>query len=381
MLKHVKISMMKPFRLHHVLKILEGYSMQALPIDLFLRNYLKKTTSIGSKDRSEICEVIYNLIRWRGLVDFNCSKPITWGKRVHALQSLNYKPSSECPNHIKVSFTKFLFDKLVSFLGIEDAMEFCKNSNTQAPLTIRVNPTKISRKNLYTILSKNFKVKLCQFSKLGITFEERINFSSLQEFKNGLFEVQDEGSQLIAASLDIKPGEHVLDMCAGAGGKSLAFAYKTQQKGQIYLHDVRPIALLQARKRFKKAGIQNYQTLDPKKLNTKRFKNRMDWILIDVPCSGSGTLRRNPDLKWKINQKMIEELVAKQEQILASSLNFIAPRGKIVYATCSVLPEENIQQVERFGRKFGFKLLKDPYQSFPTCGQMDGFFFAVMAKK
>jgi 16S rRNA C967 or C1407 C5-methylase (RsmB/RsmF family) len=199
----------------------------------------------------------------------------------------------------------------------------------------------------------------------------------MEEFKNGLFEVQDEASQLVSFLLDAKPGQQVLDFCSGSGGKTLGFAHKLSARGQIYLHDIRDYVLGEAKKRLKRAGIQNAQVLyfnDPKK---SRLKKTMDWVLVDAPCSGSGTLRRNPDMKWRFNPSSIENLEQEQRQIFTEALSYVKPGGKIIYATCSILPQENQDQVNYFLSKFPLKLLQAPLETFPVDGGMDGFFAAV----
>jgi len=194
-----------------------------------------------------------------------------------------------------------------------------------------------------------------------------------------LFEVQDEGSQLIADLIEATPRDHVLDYCAGSGGKTLAFAPKMQHKGQIYLHDVRLPALMEAKKRLCRAGIQNAQILLPDDNSKKKLlKKSMDWVLVDVPCSGTGTLRRNPDMKWNFQPDTIEKLIDKQQQIFEEALPFLHPQGSIVYATCSILPQENEEQIAYFIKKFKMKIVNAPFRSTPLSNGMDGFFGAVL---
>ena len=173
--------------------------------------------------------------------------------------------------------------------------------------------------------------------------------------------------------------DHVLDYCAGSGGKTLAFAPDMKNKGQVYLYDIRPHLLIEAKKRLKRAGIQNGQFLDENKLKKKGLLKRMDWILLDVPCSGSGTLRRNPDMKWKFHPEMVERLVNEQQKIFDKVLKFLHPNGKIVFATCSIFPEENEQQIEYFMTKYHLQLEREPFQSFPKNGEMDGFYCVVLS--
>lgn len=372
--------MMKKFREYHLLNILQESERVALPLDAFLRTYFRENKAVGSKDRQEICEILYGIIRWKGLTDAHSPKPITWKSRLETYLSLESKDHSHLPLHIQVSFPKFLFERLCEAYGEKKAVEFCKNSNTQAPTTVRINPLKTTRDSLLEKWGNEYEVIPCKKSELAITFKKRINFFALPEFKEGLFEIQDEGSQVVANHVDAKPGDHVLDFCAGSGGKTLAFAPKMEGQGQVYLYDIRPYTLLEAKKRLKRAGIQNAQSLDSKKLKKRGLLNRMDWILLDVPCSGTGTLRRNPDMKWKLTPETFSRLTEEQRNIFDSALKFLHPNGKIVYATCSIFPEENEKQISHFIEKYNLKLVGEPFLSFPKDGEMDGFFCATLAK-
>ena len=215
---------------------------------------------------------------------------------------------------------------------------------------------------------------------MGIQFQQKANFFAMEEFKEGLFEIQDEGSQLLADLIAANPQQKVLDYCAGSGGKTLGFAHKLRGKGQIYLYDIRPLALKQAKKRLLRAGIQNAQLI----LNDKQWKplkKSMDWILLDVPCSGSGTLRRNPDLKWKFKADQMGTLIQEQRNIFEKSLPYLKRGGSIVYSTCSLFQEENEKQIEYFLEHFPFELDGEPSCWLPQKGGRDGFFGAVLKGK
>lgn len=372
---------MKPFRKHHLLKILEEGANGPRPLDAFLRDYFRSNKSIGSKDRQEICDTLYGMIRWRGLIDSQCDKPVSWEKRLESYLKFPVKAVETLPPHVQVSFPKFFFYKLVEAYGEERAKELCLESNRPAPTMVRVNTLKTTRAALFEKWKDEYQVSLCQVSDTGIIFHKKINFFALPEFKNGLFEIQDEGSQLVASHLKATKKDHVLDYCAGSGGKTLAFAPQMENQGQIYLYDIRPHALVEAKKRLKRAGVQNGQILDITKLKKRGLLERMDWILLDVPCSGTGTLRRNPDMKWKLSPEMIERLVSEQQKIFGEALKFLAPNGKIVYATCSILPEENEMQIKRFIKEYHLKLDAPFFQSFPKDGEMDGFFCAVLSQQ
>lgn len=375
---------MTRFRNFHLLKILEEFDASTLPLDVFLSKYFRAHKAVGSKDRKHLCETIYKLIRWKGLIDYFCKeKPITWTERIALSETIDFQKAIQDPDippHIRVSFPKQFFEKILQPFGEEKALDFCLTSNEAAPTTIRTNPLKISRSGLLEAWNKKYPIKACEHSKYGITFKQRINFFELQEFKNGFFEVQDEGSQIVANHVRVKPGQHVLDYCAGSGGKTLAFAHLMQEKGQIYLYDIRPHALNQAKKRLKRAGIQNAQILTRDKLKKKGLLKRMDWILLDVPCSGTGTLRRNPDMKWRFYPDMIDNLVKEQREIFDKAIKYLAPDGHIVYATCSILPEENQKQISYFIEKYNLKLASLPFFTFPKKDGMDGFFAAVLKK-
>ncbi len=366
-----------PFRKFHLLELLNDYDTRQLPLDLIVHDYFRTHKALGAKDRAEIASILFPLMRWKGLIDALCEKPVTWQKRIDTFEHLNKSQIDLLPMHTQVSFPKELFDQIVASHGLEKAIEICKTSNNEAPLTIRINPLKTTREEL---LKKWEEVTPCQFSPYGIQFQNRCNLFQLEEFRQGLFEMQDEGSQLLAGLIQAKPGDLVLDFCAGSGGKTLAFAPAMQNKGQIYLHDIRPHILLEAKKRLKRAGIQNAQIVLAKEERLKKLKKKMNWVLVDAPCTGSGTLRRNPDLKWKYSDEMLNRLTGQQRTIFEQALSFLHPQGKIVYATCSLLQAENQAQAEHFCRTYNLKIEGDIFTSLPTDKGMDGFYGVVLSR-
>ncbi len=382
--------MQKPFREHHLLQILSAFEKLTLPLDVFLRNYFRQHTAVGSKDRKEICEAIYAMIRWLALIDYICKKnqiserSLTWEMRFHTYATMSLKDylyDASIPAHIRCSFPKTFYQLLADSLGEEKAFKFCISSNEPAPTTVRANLLKTNRETLLKQWKGQHKVSACKYASTAIRFEEKINFFGSPEFKEGLFEVQDEASQLIADLVAVKPGDRFLDYCAGSGGKSLAIAPKLEGKGQLFLHDIRPLALQEAKKRLKRAGIQNAQPLPADSPNKKLIKERMDWILVDAPCTGTGTLRRNPDMKWKFDKQLLDRLVQEQRQIFKEALAYLKPGGRIVYATCSVLPQENLSQAAYFLENFSLEQIGEPFSSIPLPNEMDGFFGIVFKKK
>lgn len=383
--KYTKLIMFnkRPFREHHLLQIINGYSKQNLPLDLYICQYFRANKALGPKDRGMISDTIYTMVRWQGLLDAISTQPPSWEKRLDLILNddlSRYENDLSLPLHIRLSFPKELFDRMVASHGEETAKELCRISNQPAPTTIRVNTLKTSRNALLERWQNTYDISPCKTSECGILFHKKINFFSLPEFQEGLFEVQDEGSQLLSNLIQAQPGQQVMDYCAGSGGKTLAFAPRMQGKGQIFLHDIRSHALLEARKRLKRAGIQNAQTIsaDDPKLN--KLKKKMDWVLVDAPCSGSGTMRRNPDMKWHYSDEMLTRLVGQQRVIFEKALSYLKADGHIVYATCSFLNEENEKQVEHFMKTYDLHMEGDPFRTLPTVNGMDGFYCAVLKK-
>ncbi len=365
--------------------MLDEYSRQSLPLDLLMNHYFRSNKALGSKDRAFVAQTAYDMVRWLGLLDA-LSQKTTWEERLKTYQSvkgrlenplLYYRES--LPLHSCVSFPKDLFDRLTLSFGKVKAVELCLQSNRQAPTFVRANTLKISRCELLR-LWKDLPVRKAATSRNGIIFDKKMNFFSLDEFKKGYFEVQDEGSQILAELVRAKPGDQFMDYCAGSGGKSLAVAAEMKNRGQIYLHDIRKRALQEAKKRLRRAGVENAQVINAGSQRLFKLKKKMDWVLVDAPCSGTGTLRRNPDMKWKFTNEMLERLAAEQRVIFERGLSFVKPGGHIVYATCSLLQEENQNQLDHFLNTYGLQLADEPFQSLPQKGEMDGFYGVAFKK-
>jgi len=374
--------MYRSFRQFHILNILKEYDQQSLPLDLVLRDYFRLHKALGSKDRGYIAETAYILVRWKGLLDaLSQEKEPDWSHRLDlflddALEKA--KKHSDFPDHTRLSFPKHLFDLIVNTHGLDQACDICAVSNQPAPTTVRINTLKTTREEMLRRWKGAYEVFPCPVSPNGIVFHRRVNFFVMPEFKEGLFEVQDEGSQLLAGLVQPKPGDLVMDYCSGSGGKTLAFAPLMQNKGQIYLHDIREHVLQESKKRLRRAGIQNAQVVMAEDPKLKKLKKKMDWVLVDVPCTGTGTLRRNPDIKWKFDEEMLPRIQGQQRVIFEKALSFLKPGGKIVYSTCSILKEENREQVAHFMKTYQLELAGEVFETLPIAGGMDGFYGAVL---
>ncbi len=370
-----------PFREFHLTQLFSLYKEKKLPLDLLVHQYFKAHPALGSKDRGFLSDAIFALAKWQGLLShLDIQDPL---QGIIFLDSDQFRAATqnlEIPAHIRGSCPEYLFKLLCDAYGDSEALELALTFNTKAPVTIRANTLKISRDELLNRFSPIHEVVPTQTSPNGIEFKAKVHFSSLPEYTSGLFEVQDEGSQLVAELVQVEPGQLALDYCAGAGGKALAFAPRMQNKGQIFLHDIRGNALGEAKKRLARAGIQNAQASPADDPKWKKWKKKMDWILVDAPCSGTGTLRRNPDMKWNFNEEQLKQLVGQQRVIFEKALSFLKPGGKIVYATCSILPQENEMQIEHFMKTYSLKLEGEPLKILPKTGLMDGFYSAVLTQ-
>lgn len=371
----------RPFREHHLLELLYAYDQQTLPMDRYISIYFKSHPALGSKDRGEIAETIYGMVRWLGLLEHLGGN--TWEKRLDLYRQglTSATEDVSIPLHVRVSFPEDLFNRISNNYGEERAKEICLESNRSAPTTVRANVQKISREDLLKKWEGQWEVSPCQIAPHGIVFHKKTNFFVLPEFKEGLFEVQDEGSQLLAYLVAAKPGQSVMDYCSGSGGKTLAFGPQMENKGQIYLHDIRDYILDEAKKRLRRAGLQNAQVVHENEDKLKKLKKKMDWVLIDVPCSGTGTLRRNPDMKYKFDNSAFEKLLGEQRSIFEKGLSFVKPGGSIVYGTCSLLKEENQDQVDHFVKTYDLEVVGEEFQTFPKKDCMDGFYGRVLRKK
>ena len=247
------------FRNYHLLQLLNEYEITKLPADVLMGQYFRIHKALGSKDKRFVSETFYGLIRWKGLIDHLCSSPILWQTRLDWYmlnQPKDFINDASLPTYIRTSFPQEYFYLIEKNYGLDKAIEICLACNEIAPTSIRINTLKISRQELLEKWKNLYEVIPCSHSKIGIQFLKKINFFELDEFHAGFFEVQDEASQLVSELVDACPNQQILDYCAGAGGKTLAFAPKMQNKGQIYLHDIRKKALLEAKKRLARAGVR-----------------------------------------------------------------------------------------------------------------------------
>ncbi|MFV3075622.1 RsmB/NOP family class I SAM-dependent RNA methyltransferase [Niveispirillum fermenti] len=272
----------------------------------------------------------------------------------------------------------------------------------EAPLDLRVNPVKATRDEaLKALADAGIKATPTSLSPVGLRLAGRAPIMALDAYKSGMIEIQDEGSQLVAFMADARPGMQVVDFCAGAGGKTLAIAAMMDNKGRVVATDVLEGRLIRAKERFRRAGLHNIETRAIKTERdpwVKRHKGKFDRVVVDAPCSGTGTWRRNPDSRWRPMGPGLGDLVPLQASILDSAARLVRPGGRLVYATCSLLREENEGQVEAFlAAHADFTLLPvadawpaawgsppvstDMLRLTPLRHDTDGFFAAVLERR
>jgi 16S rRNA C967 or C1407 C5-methylase (RsmB/RsmF family) len=365
---------MKKFHVYHIIKIFTSWE-EKTPFDLAFRRYTQKHHQLGSKDRKVLQNVCFDLIRWSLLLDQG-KEELSWEERLHIFLHTpldTLKNNIDFPLHVRCSTPKWIFEKLASAYGIADAFEICLSLNERAPFTIRANRLKITRDALYKLLSTEYAVEKCALAEDGLLLEGSPFLLSSPLYESGLFEIQDEASQYVSSYISAKPGEEVLDFCAGSLGKTLSMAATMEGKGKIYAHDIRPQILEKGKERIERAGVTNVIFGLPEK--------PVDTILVDAPCSGSGTWRRRPDSKLFFTKEELAQLVKTQQKILKEAFSFLKPEGRMVYATCSLFPEENQEQVNWLLDHFPLEIEKPPFQSIVKKQGMDGFFAASLKRK
>jgi len=373
--------------------------------DKVLERLLKAHKKWGSADRQVVSEIFYDIVRWKKRLEYYMgegTKPsniynlilayLLWKKVKYKkfdefdgiktggiLSKLDKKTfPTKAIEHSVPDWLAGLFEKE---LGAKWEKEMSA-LNEQAPVILRANSLKISAENLVGILKEE---GVNSFVLRGypdaVQLEEKKNVFLTSAFKEGFFEVQDASSQKIAELLDVKEGMRVVDACAGAGGKTLHIAALMKNKGQIIALDIYEWKLAELKRRAKRAGAFNIETrfIEDNKV-IKRLHNTADRLLIDAPCSGLGVLKRNPDSKWKIDEDFINRIKTEQENILQNYSKILKKGGKMVYATCSILPSENGEQVRKFlAENTEFALVKEE-NIMPSDGY-DGFYMALIERK
>lgn len=377
--------------------------------DKVLRKVLKFDKRWGSRDRGFIAETVYDIVRWKRLYSeiaevkapYNRQNLFrlfaVWAtlrgiavpdwKQIEAIPTRRIKGRFDELSQIRKyreSIPDWMDEMGSKALGKKWGAELAA-LNTQAKVVLRANTLKATLKQVRnTLADQDVDTILLDIYPDALELVERKNVFTSEAFKNGFFEVQDASSQKVARMLDITPGMRIVDACAGAGGKTLHIAALSENKGQIIAMDIYEGKLKELKRRAKRAGAHNIETREI--TSTKVFKklyNTADRVLIDAPCTGLGTIKRNPDLKWKLQPEFIDKVVQRQANLLESYSKIVKENGKLLYATCSILPRENQEQIQNFlATEQGQKFVLDKEETIsPAKSGYDGFYMALLSRK
>ncbi len=423
-------------RILATLEILNHLEISPVPMDTTVGDYMRARRYIGAKDRADIVERVYSIVRHHARLQWalestkaditprtrilahlkmvehqvrpetlfgeaKFSAPALNDDELHTLKSLP-QDFSTAPENIVCECPPQYYDTLKTFFGDAFAEEMSALTHG-ATLDLRVNTTQAARDIVQSsLMEEGVETDITPYSPWGLRARSKAFLSKTKAFSKGHIEIQDEGSQLIALACDPKPGGQVLDYCAGGGGKTLALAAAMKIKGRIVAMDLDDRRLAKARERFRRARVSDIIELRPlsDEKNRKwlrRQKQSFDVVLLDVPCSGTGTWRRNPDMRWRTFGPALDELINVQRDILEKVSGVVKEGGRLVYATCSLLPEENEKQIDVFlaaHPEFYLAPLAEvwpPDSTVPCEGALmrltphrhntDGFFAAILIRK
>jgi 16S rRNA (cytosine967-C5)-methyltransferase len=395
----------------------------AQPADMLLGNYFHEHHSLGQNDRALVAEAVFGVLRhYRVLAHLTPEVTarrlaLLWLARFHGMAAAELAPIvtaleaewlagaraapvDTLPLPVQAELPDWLYERLETQMGERELLALGAALQAPAPLDLRVNVMRSNRAAVLAALRETgIEARATPYSPVGVRIDGKPAINRHPLFLEGALEVQDEGSQLVGYLLSPKRRELVVDFCAGAGGKSLMLGAMMQSQGRLYAFDVSPARLARLKPRLKRSGLSNLHPYvlanehDPK---VKRLSGKIDRVLVDAPCSGSGTLRRNPDLKWRQSPQSVAEMRPKQASILQAASQLVKPGGRLVYATCSLLREENeeivdgfLQSEPDFTQVSAADVLKQQGIAVPSKERMrlwphvhgtDGFFAAVLER-
>ena len=417
---------MTPAQLAHTADLLAELLTFRQPADAVTSAFFRNWRKLGRQDRAEIAETAFAAIRHYQKISAVLRRPAAQARKaalaalvlgrgfnISRLDGLADDEEKTFLVALKARKTEFsdglntaalpqwLIDTMHADFSDQDILNFGRSTACPAPLDLRVNALKAKRdKILAELQAEGLPAEATPFSPWGIRLHDKSALGKHSRFLDGTLEVQDEGSQLVALLLGAKRGEIIVDFCAGAGGKTLAVGAMTANKGRIYAFDIAEKRLANLKPRMTRAGLTN---IHPERIGSEhdprlgRLKGKADRVLVDAPCSGLGTLRRNPDLKYRQSPETLAKLAEQQHSILNAAAELVKPQGRLVYATCSILPQENEGQIERFLREHpNFEALNcadlpsspkispdtGTYLKLDTAAHgTDGFFAAVLQRR
>jgi len=418
-----------PALFQHTEALLSELLRSTFPADLVVSRYFRQNRALGHADRGFIAETVYAVLRRKRSLSARCLDDITSRRLLLAtlacVQGLNRRELDavlgeaegkwlaqakavrleDLPPAVRLDLPDWLYETLLTQLPEADIEALATGVNQSAPLDLRVNPLKTERDAVLAQLNADgLPAEACRYSPLGIRLVGKPALARHPLFIDGSIEVQDEGSQLLGYLLQPKRGEMVADFCAGAGGKTLLLGALMRSQGRLYAFDVAEKRLAKLKPRLARSGLSNVHPArieSENDIKIKRLAGKLDRVLVDAPCSGLGTLRRNPDLKWRQTPESVAELTVRQGAILTAASGLVKKGGRLVYATCSLLEAENESVVAAFQAqhpefvsisasdvlsKQGIELggdaaASDRLRLLPHRHGTDGFFAAVMERQ
>ncbi len=394
------------------------------PADAVVSRYFRDHHQLGHADRAFVAETVFAVLRRGRSIEARCAgrlsdrarllvalavvrgwsqrelapvlkaSEVDWLAAAKAMAEENFRPAVRC------DLPDWLYGALEVQFGTDEVLRLAAALNQPAPLDLRVNTLKTNREAvLAQFAAEGIAAVAGSLSPLAICLRDKPALARHPLFLAGAFEVQDEGSQLLGYLMEPRRGEMVVDFCAGAGGKTLLLGALMRNTGRLYAYDVSEKRLARLKPRLARSGLSNVHPVrieHERDTRIKRLAGKVDRVLVDAPCSGLGTLRRNPDLKWRQGEDSVAELAVKQAAILAAAARLVRPGGRVVYATCSLLTAENEAVVNAFiaGHpdftlapaaevlaRHGIAVDGDFLRLLPQRQNTDGFFAAVLDKK
>lgn len=425
-------------RIEALIRLLDSFYTTGLPADVVVSKFYRSNKFIGSADRKFLTQHFFHFFRQKGRISglfrlyhqhFTAYEEIlayfVYVEKKTTAMLQEYQQDSvhsfkKIPKdyldflewvHVSKDFCfteaerlnvpPFLWDAFKERFG-EKMAEELEALNEEAPLDLRVNTLRIPIEDVLSKIDADFQVQQCTYSPIGLRCVGRPHISEHRFYKEGKIEIQDEASQIVGLLCEAHPGMQVLDLCAGAGGKSLALAAQMQNKGRLYACDISQARLEKSKERFRRAGVHNAtcHLLTEGDKWLKRHEGFFDLVLVDAPCTGTGTWRRNPDARWRMTPQTIQELTRQQGDILHMASKLLRLGGRLVYSTCSLLPREDEEQIKQFlehhpnyfllpvGSLWQNAGIKQNYMGHPNYAlftpktyETDGFFVVALEKR
>jgi 16S rRNA (cytosine967-C5)-methyltransferase len=394
------------------------------PADAVVSRYFREHRELGHADRAFVAETVFAVLRRGRSLEARCAgqlsnrrrllaalavtrgwsqrelAPVLKGNEEEWLAAAKAVREEDLPPAVRCDLPDWLYERLAAQFGADEVVALARALNQPAPLDLRVNTLKMNREALLEKLAADgIAAAPGPLSPLAVRLRDKPALAKSALFLEGAYEVQDEGSQLLGYLLEPKRGEMVVDFCAGAGGKTLLLGAMMRNTGRLYAYDVSDKRLANLKPRLARSGLSNVHPVrieHERDQKIKRLAGKADRVLVDAPCSGLGTLRRNPDLKWRQSETSVAELTVKQASILDAAARLVRPGGRLVYATCSLLAAENDEIVAAFLAKHpdftltpasavlakhGIAVDGDTLRLLPNVHNTDGFFAAAMDRK